>query len=274
MVRWVPSAGANGIDIFYELTGSGDPVVLVHGSWVDHNTWATVVPQLADSHTVVRYDRRGYSQTGTPEPPWTVHDEANDLGALIEALELAPAHVVTNSFGGNVAMRLVVKRPELIRTLAMHEPPVFDLLEDDPDSAALLEQNRRSIADVTARIEAGNPEGGARQFVEEVAFGPGVWEMLPPEMRDLFVRHAPTFANQTADPDELGADLEGLASLSKPTLLSHGTESPPLFPRAIDVLARTIPGAQRKVYEGAAHVPHFTHPDEVARTTRAFIASG
>jgi pimeloyl-ACP methyl ester carboxylesterase len=61
--------------------------------------------------------------------------------------------------------------------------------------------------------------------------------------------------------------------LSRPTLLSEGSTSPPIFPRIIDILVETIPGAERVSYDGAAHVPHVTHPDEVARTVDAFAAA-
>lgn len=269
----MPTIARDGVELFYELSGSGEPVVFVHGSWVDRTAWTAVVPRVAATHQVVTYDRRGYSRTGRPGSAWTVHDDADDLAALIEGLDAAPAHVVTNSFGGNVAMRLAVKRPELIRSLCMHEPPVFELLSDDADSAPVLDQNEKSLKAIEAKLEAGDHEGGARQFVEEIAFGAGAWDQFPPELRSLFVSHAPTFLIQLRDPDELDADLEGLRSFDKPTLLTQGSTSQPLFARTIAILAETIPAAERKTIEGAAHVPHATHPRALAGIVLEFVGS-
>jgi pimeloyl-ACP methyl ester carboxylesterase len=60
----VPEQRVNGAKLFYELNGSGDPLVLVHGSWVDHKDWQLVVPHLARSFRVLTYDRRGHSLSG------------------------------------------------------------------------------------------------------------------------------------------------------------------------------------------------------------------
>jgi pimeloyl-ACP methyl ester carboxylesterase len=264
----------NGVELFYEETGGGDPLVLVHGSWVDHSSWGAVVPGLAEAFHVLTYDRRGHSASERPDSQGSVHEDADDLEALLEALDLAAAHIVTNSYGGNIAMRLAVKRPELIRSLVMHEPPVFHLLADDAESAPLLERTQRSFESVGSRIAEGDHEGAARQFVEEIAFGPGAWENeFPPEVREVFVRNAPTCLDELQDPDALGADLDGLSRFPKPVLLTDGSESPPLFPKVVDILTRTLPNARRSTYEGAAHMSHLTHPDEFTSTVGEFASS-
>ena len=93
----MPEAEVNGIGLYYELEGSGEPLALVHGSWGDATSWRFVVPGLAESFRVLAYDRRGHSRSERPDTPGSVDEDGDDLAALLEALDLAPAHVATNS---------------------------------------------------------------------------------------------------------------------------------------------------------------------------------
>src|SRR5918994_3100448 len=99
----MPSARANGVELHYELRGSGVPLVLVHGSWGDHHNWDPVVSALAESFRVVAYDRRGHSASERPPEQGSVLEDADDLVGLIDELGLAPAHVAGNSFGAVIA---------------------------------------------------------------------------------------------------------------------------------------------------------------------------
>jgi pimeloyl-ACP methyl ester carboxylesterase len=261
----------NGVRLYYELHGSGEPLVLVHGSWGDARSWRLVVPGLAESFRVVVYDRRGHSRSQRPDTPGSVDEDGDDLAALLEALDLAPAHVVTSSYGGNIALRLATRRPEVFRSLSCHEPPLFSLLEDDPALRELLQQGARSDQEVGRRIAQGDHEGAARQFVEEVAFGPGAWEReLPPELRAIFVNNAPTYLDELEDPTGSGGDEDALAQLELPVRLTQGSASPPTFPAVIDRLVELIPRVSREIIHGAAHVPQLTMPERyVEITTRA-----
>src|SRR5918996_5162360 len=138
-------AQVNGVGLYYELHGGGEPLVLVHGSWADATNWGFVVPGLAKSFRVLVYDRRGHSRSERPDAPGSVDEDGDDLAALLESLDLAPAHVVTNSYGGNIALRLATRRPEIFRSLSCHEPPLWSLLEDDPESQQILQQGARSL---------------------------------------------------------------------------------------------------------------------------------
>jgi pimeloyl-ACP methyl ester carboxylesterase len=163
----------NGVNLFYELTGSGDPLVLVHGSWGDHNSWRLVVPDLARSFRVLTYDRRGHSLSERPPGQGSRREDEEDLAALTEALDLAPAHVAGSSFGGSIALGLAARRPNLLRSLIVHEPPLMGLVADDAELRPLmmeLQGRRESVAD---QLRAGDIEGGTRRFIEEVAGGPG-----------------------------------------------------------------------------------------------------
>ena len=228
-------------------------------------------PRLAESFRVVIYDRRGHSRSQRPDTPGSVDEDGDDLAALLEALDLAPAHVVTNSYGGNIALRLATRRPEVFRSLSCHEPPLWSLLEDDPELREVLQQGARSLQAVGQRIAHGDHEGAARQFVEEVAFGPGAWEReLPPELRAIFVDNAPTFLDELEDPNQLRIDEDALSRLELPVRLTQGSQSPPTFPAVIDRLVELIPRVSRETIDGAAHVPQLTMPERYVQvTTRA-----
>lgn len=258
----MPEAEANGVRLYYEIHGGGEPVVLVHGSWVDATRWRFVVPGLAESFRVLVYDRRGHSRSERPVAPGSVDEDGDDLAALLEALELAPAHVVTSSYGGNVALRLATRRAELFRSLSCHEPPLWSLLEGDPHSQEILQRGARSLEAVGRRIADGDHERAAQQFVEEVAFGPGAWENeLSPEMKAIFVRNAPTYLDELEDPKQLRIDEDALSRLELSVRLTQGSESPPPFAAVIDRLIELIPHASRETIAGAGHAPQLTHPE-------------
>ena len=267
----MPEASVNGVHIYYELRGTGEPLALVHGAWADATTWRFVAPGLAESFRVLSYDRRGHSRSERPATQGSFDEDGDDLAALLEALDLAPAHIVTNSGGGNIALRLATRRPDLFRSLSCHEPAVWGLLEDDPQSQEILQRAARSLDAVGSRIAQGDHEAAARQFVEEVAFGPGAWENeLPPESRAIFIQNAPTFLDELQGPDPLNIDEEAISRLEVPVRLTTGSQSPPIFPRVIDRLAELIPRASRETIEGAAHTPQLTTPGRyVELTTRA-----
>src|SRR5262245_58370806 len=102
----MPIEVVNGIRLRYEVAGSGEPLVLVHGSWGDHHNWDAFAPLLTDRFEVVRYDRRGHSDSECPPGQGSVTDDVADLAALIERLGNGPAHVVGNSFGAAISLRL------------------------------------------------------------------------------------------------------------------------------------------------------------------------
>jgi pimeloyl-ACP methyl ester carboxylesterase len=197
-----------------------------------------------------------------------------DLAALIEGLDIAPAHIVGNSFGAATALRLACHRPEVIRSIVAHEPPLFGLLADDPAMQAPLAAVGERVGKVVELLRAGDDAGAARLFVETVAFGPGGWEMIPPEAKDTFVVNAPTFLDEQRDPAGMTLDLDALARFPRPVLLSRGGKSPPFFPAVVARIARALPHAEQHLFAGAGHVPHATHAREYVAVVSGFLARG
>ena len=163
--RTMTIANVNGVQLYYERNGSGEPLVLVHGSWVDRRVWDDAAPLLRRSFDVVVYDRRGHSLSTCPPGQGSVHDDVDDLVALIDLLGAGPAHVAGASFGGSIALRLAAERPDVLLSAAVHEPPLFDLLDRralEASELTALTELRAQLVSVAARLEAGDLEGGAR----------------------------------------------------------------------------------------------------------------
>lgn len=266
-------AAVNGVRLHYETGGAGELLVLVHGSWVDGRVWDEVVPLLRRSFEVVVYDRRGHSLSSSPPGQGSVLDDVEDLAALIDLLGAGPAHVAGTSLGGSIALRLAAARPEALRSVAVHEPPLFDLL--DPrllSRAELTELNelRARLASVAARLESGDREGGARLYLERVAKTPGGWAGLDPRQRQALVDNALTYLDQSRDPEALRIELADLAAFDRPALVTRGDLRPPFFKRMAEMVAAAMPAARSEVVPGTAHDPQVSDPAAYARVIEEF----
>ena len=266
--RTMPLSPLNETGLHYECSGAGEALVLVHGSWVDGRTWNAVRPALARSFEVVSFDRRGHSRSAPAPASGTVHDDVADLAGLIEALDLQPAHVAGVSGGGSIALRLAATRPELVRTVSVHEPPLFDLLDerDWPD----LTELRTVLAEVAERLDAGDHVSGTRLYFDQVALSAHGWDGFEPTRRAVLLANAATYLDQCRDPDALGIELESLRAFTGPALVTFGDRRPPMFRRIAEMVVEAMPGAQGKLIPGTAHDPQLTHPDAYVEALEGF----
>jgi pimeloyl-ACP methyl ester carboxylesterase len=269
----MPTATVNGVRLFYTLSGDGPPLVLIHGSWGDHVAWNLVVPALAQQFRVLTYDRRGHSQSQRPSTQGSTAEDVDDLAALIEYLRLVPAHVAGTSSGASLALRLAARRPELVRSVAAHEPGLFGLFADDPNQGTLMREALGRFEAVVTHLAAGEVEDGTRQFMETVVFGPGAWEIIPPERRQFLMSNAPTFLDEMRDPGSWTADLAALAAITCPILLTHGGESFPFWQHVVAKIAAVLPRSQMQVIPGAGHNAHGSHPEAYVAAITAFLAA-
>jgi pimeloyl-ACP methyl ester carboxylesterase len=261
----------NQVLLHYDLTGVRPAVVCVHGAFLDHHDWDVVAAQLAaDSFQVLSYDRRGHSESsGTG----SFDDDVADLAGLIEYLQLGRVHLVGNSLGGCLALRLAMAHPEVLRSVSVHEPPLLALLADDAETRPMVEMVQRCVQVVLDEFGAGQTEQGARRFVEEVAFGKGAWEKLPAQVRATIIGNAPTFVEENTDLSIYGIDLQALWRIDRPVLLTQGSQSPAFFGAILDRLQAVLPQVERRVLPGLGHVPQLTDPIPYAEELRTFITA-
>src|SRR5689334_2970288 len=110
---------ANGIEIAYEKTGSGPPIVLCHGGEGDHKNFFNFAPVLAKKLTVITYDQRDTGGTRNPPERYTLADLGRDVGGLIAGLGYERAHLFGTSYGGAIAQEAVLQCPERIDHLIL-----------------------------------------------------------------------------------------------------------------------------------------------------------
>ncbi len=140
----------------------------------------------------------------------------------------------------------------------------------DPALANALAAADADLAVVRNLISSGHHRDAAEHFIEHVALGPGTWDQLPKPFRAVLEANAPTYLDELADQTAVSIDTAALARTSVPLLLTHGTESPELFPAVIVELAKLVPAARVEVLDGAGHIPHATHPEDWIARLEAF----
>ena len=241
----MPEVRANGIRLYYEEHGEGTPILGIHGSGSSVIVmWAHAIEPLARLGRVIAYDRRGCGRSERPEPLLlTREDEADDAAALLDELRAAPAVVIGRSYGGDIALELARRHPKRVRALVLLEPGLLHL---DPEA-------KRWENDLQARLRAvaGDDERVAETLIE-AAVGPGGWEALPAEARDLFTANAPAII---AEIEGLNADLDeaALSAIEHPALLVSAAESPEILRRVAARLASLLPNVE-EVRVGGGHL--------------------
>ena len=157
-------AGVDGAELEFEVTGTGEPVLLIHGAWIAE-AYAPLCaePALNGRYRLVRYHRRGYAGSSPVRAPFSLAQQAADCRALLEHLGIERAHVVGHSSGGVIALRLALDAPEIVHSLVLLEPALLDV----PSGALLAE----AFGPALERYGAGDKEGAADNFLRW-AIGP------------------------------------------------------------------------------------------------------
>ncbi|MFH0788202.1 MAG: alpha/beta fold hydrolase [Pseudomonadota bacterium] len=115
----MPKIKANGINIYYELHGQGDPLVLIMGFRRDAEWWYCQIHTLSKHFQVVVFDNRGVGRSDKPASEYTIPLLADDSAALMRSLGLSSAHVLGISMGGYIAQELAINYPEMVRGLIL-----------------------------------------------------------------------------------------------------------------------------------------------------------
>ncbi|HYA11116.1 MAG TPA: alpha/beta hydrolase [Thermoplasmata archaeon] len=239
---------------FEDYGGAGDPVTLVHGGWDDHGTWDRVVAGLSVALQVLTYDRREHGASSGPPRAHPVRDDASDLAALLEETGHFPTHVVGHSYGGAVALRLAVDRPELVRSVTVHEVPFVGLLRSGAAASERLQRARELALGPT-------PEAGARDYLALFASAEEQWATLDAASRRALGAAAPTWAKEMADPDALRPASEELEAIAVPVLATSGSRSPPFAAEIEEALVTALPNATAARLRDVGHYVQRTDPD-------------
>ncbi|MFL5797627.1 MAG: alpha/beta fold hydrolase [Actinomycetota bacterium] len=248
----MPYATVNGVRLYHEEQGTGDPILCIHGTSSSAMIWGPVLRQLTPLGRVIAYDRRGCTRSERPEPYVTsVAQHADDAAALLEALDAAPAVVIGRSYGGETALSLALRHPATVRALVLLEAAVLSL---DPEARRWADELHQRLLAVAADA----PESVGRVFMEGVV-GPAAWRSFPEPIQRMITDNGPAILAEFAG-GILDTDAKELGKIDVPTLLVAGSDSPPAFRRVTDLMADAIPGARVELVGGG----HLVSPAEPA----------
>ena len=249
----------DGTRITYERSGSGRPLVLVHGTSVERFSFRFVEPLLTDRLTLYAVDRRGRGESGDSTDGYALEQEFADIAAVVDSLA-EPADLFGHSYGATVALGAAPLARNL-RRLILYEPaPGIPQVDPDlPDrlDALLAEGEREQLLSVFLTKVGLDPEA-----LEQLRASP-VW--------GLRVAAAHTIPRELRAEESYQPDSSAFAALAVPALLLLGTESPQWAEKGTEVAQSVLPESRVAVLEGEGHIALMTAPELVADELARFL---
>jgi pimeloyl-ACP methyl ester carboxylesterase len=259
----MPKLRTNGIDLYCEVTGKGQPLLFIHGLGDSTQTWEKQVAFFSRNYEVVTFDVRGHGQSDKPAGPYSIPLFAEDTAGLLRSLRIAPAHVVGLSLGGMIAFQLAVSEPGLLRTMT--------IVNSGP---AMILRTFRQRYEIWRRL-----------FLIRVlgmkAMGNFLGERLFPKPEQAELRRL--VAERIAQNDKRAyldstralvgwSVAEHLGSISCPTLVISADQDYTPVPLKEAYVAK-MPRAELVVIKDSRHVTHMDQPEEFNKVLLAFLSS-
>ncbi|MFI6500253.1 alpha/beta fold hydrolase [Nonomuraea typhae] len=253
-------------DIFRLDTGTGLPIVFLHGGFVDHEMWLDQIPVFASGHRVVAPDARGHGRSAVSAVPYRL---ADDVAALLRELETGPAVLVGVSMGAATAVETALEHPELVGGLVISgaggTPPYFH------DSWTL-----QAMAAWNAAMAAGDLEGSLEGFMAFVA-GPyrSLDEVDPGVVRRVQEMGRKTMSRHSAGEPSLLRPVEDVweraAGIAVPVLAVHGGIDSPDCIEMAERIVRSVRYGKAVTIDGAAHYPNMERPEVFNTMVEEFL---
>ncbi len=258
----MPTLYANNLNQYYELSGSGQPLVFIHGLGSSTHDWVNQVPEFSRAYHVLPYDLRGHGRSDKPDGPYHMSLFAADLAGLLDGLGLGAAHIVGISLGGAVAFQFALDDPALVKTLT--------IVNSGPSLGGTPEQARQEIE---RRV-------GIVQQLGMRAMGQALAPALFPKPDQAALRE--TFVERWAENDPrayieatrsmLGWDVtDRLGAIACPTLIIAADQDyTPVA--AKEAYVRRIPHAELTVIPDAHHATPLELPGKFNAALMGFLS--
>ena len=263
----MPKVNANGITLHYERQGNGEPLILIPYLSADNTCYAFQVAEYAKHFTCFSIDLRGTGESDKPEGDHSMESYADDIAALMDALQITRAHVSGMSLGGAIGMWLAAKNPEKVKSLSIHGA----WTKSDPYLTTVVKGWQvmlESFGNVPDLVIEGifpwcfTPEFYATKF--DVIQSLAAFVRSRPAMSvDAFMRQSNAV---------IAHDVESeLARITAPTQITFGRHDQVTSVRFAEPLQSGIRNTEFYVFETASHAPIYEVTEEFNQRTLAFL---
>ncbi|MGH2684954.1 MAG: alpha/beta fold hydrolase, partial [Actinomycetota bacterium] len=254
-------AGVDGGRLWYEIDGDGPTVVLIHSGLADARQWDDQMRTFTGRYRVIRYEQRAY---GRSDPPACPYSSVDDLGRLLDALEVDSAALVGVSQGSGIALALTLERPSLPWAVVAAASGAIGFDDWAPD---MVEAGER----MDAAVERGNVEE-ALEIARELWLTPGRFPETDRRVGNLLsgvaaAWHVPDDWERWPEPRVLGR----LHEVAAPVLIVQPEHDAPDVLKVGELLARGIPGAATATIPGTDHLVNVRNPAGFDRVVLDFL---
>jgi len=245
--------------LFYEVRGEGPPLVLIHGGATHLGMWDDQFDLFARHYRVVRYDVRGFGQSGSGEVP---HVQWDDLLALLRHLGIERTHIVGLSLGGRIAVDFTLQYPQMVDRLVLAGPGL----------SGWQFEREEWVGELGRAIEAGDKRAASEAwlqspYLEAAREDPVLAERLRQLVLESEQSWIPIFRGRRLTPPA----VDRLAELKAPTLVILGSRDVNDIQRIVEQIVEQCPAARKVVFEGAGHMVNMEQPAEFNQIVLEFL---
>jgi 3-oxoadipate enol-lactonase len=258
--------------IYYEVSGTGPPVVFIHAAIADRRMWDREFGAYAKDRTVIRYDVRGL---GRSPAATTEYSDVDDLSALLTHVGARTATLVGCSNGGRIALDFAVEHPDKVAGLLLVSPGVSGFTaEHAPDGKATFEQDGVRSSKIPEAWNAGRKAEALealREYWTSAQAGANlnlVRRMMRENANEIFT-DASASHNRPPDPRAVGR----LGAISVPTIVLLGDRDEPSMTFIVRTVVNGIPHAKLIPVPGADHLVNLSRPEEFDRALTELLAT-
>lgn len=267
----MPKARSNGIELYYEIHGSGKPLILIAGLGYSHWQWHKMVPLLAEHFQVITFDNRGVGQSEKPAGPYAAQLLARDTVGLLDELHIEKAIIAGHSMGGFVAQAIALDFPQRVEKLILCSTNF-----GGPNHVPVTSEAMKVLTDVSSDPLTRFKNGLA------VSTAPN-WSEKNPEMIEEWVKWrvanpiepAPYQAQLAIGLGllpEAAAFENKLSRINIPTLILFGAHDKVVPPANADLLMQKITGSLALIFPDAGHFFPIEIPEAASRAITDFAA--
>lgn len=243
-------------ELNYQLVGSGETIVFIHGFSLDQRVWQPQVEHFQETHQVLTYDCRGFGQSSLPTHPYRQED---DLYQLLKHLHIEQAHIVGHSMGGRIAIDFAIKYPKSVKTLTLIAS-ALDGYASTVDWSVPIEKGVDAAIDSWLHhpvFEYTNQNKQVSHFLRSIVNDYSGWHWLHPKLETKL------------DPPS----IDRLSEITAPTLIIVGEKDLTYFDDIAQVLAGGIPHSKYNQIPECGHMVNVEIPEHLNHLITNHITS-